>query len=166
MELWRSILEKVHARSQLSVGLFEQLPNYPSINHVNFLNSHPCPSFLSSYLSALPSPCCYKHNTTQLSPVYHHNQQNQQNPFQHLIIQTQNQQNQTKNNSKSTQNNLKSTQNQTQTKNQLKINLKSTPNQKSTQNPQKINSKLNHQLKTHNPNPKSKSNTNPMVAET
>ena len=62
----------------------------------------------------------YKHITTQLSPVYHHNQ------FQHLIIQTQNQQNQTKNNSKSTQNNLKSTQtpleNPSQT--QLKINPK------------------------------------------
>ena len=59
----------------------------------------------------------YKHNTTQLSPIYHHN------PFQHLIIQTQNQ---TKNNSKSTQNNLKSTQtpleNPSQT--QLKINPK------------------------------------------
>ena len=40
----------------------------------------------------------YKHSTTQLSSVYHHN------PFRHLIIQTQNQQNQTKNNSKSTQN--------------------------------------------------------------
>ena len=33
----------------------------------------------------------YKHSTTQLSSVYHHN------PFQHLIIQTQNQQNQTQN---------------------------------------------------------------------
>ena len=137
MELWRSILEKVHAHSQLSVGLFEQLPNYPSINHVNFLSSYACFSFLSSHLSVLPfalklthashlfsllcslraatniapsnshrlssllsallSSCCYKHSTIQLSPVYHHN------PFQHLIIQTQNQQNQTKNNSKSTQ---------------------------------------------------------------
>ena len=62
----------------------------------------------------------YKHSTTQLSPVYHHSQ------LQHLIIQTQNQQNQTKNNSKSTQNNLKSTQtpleNPSQT--QLKINPK------------------------------------------
>ena len=59
----------------------------------------------------------YKHSTTQISLVYHHN------PFQHLIIQTQNQ---TKNNSKSTQNNLKSTQtpleNPSQT--QLKINPK------------------------------------------
>ena len=79
----------------------------------------------------------YKHNTTQLSPVYHHN------PFQHLIIQTQNQQNQIKNNSKSTQNNLKSTQtplenlSQTQLKinpkqNQLKIKPKI--HKKSTQN--------------------------------
>ena len=62
-------------------------------------------------------------NTAPPSPVYHHNQQN---PFQHLIIQTQNQQNQTKNNSKSTQNNLKSTktplENPSQT--QLKINPK------------------------------------------
>ena len=31
MDIWRSILEKVHACSQLSVGLFKQLPNYPSI---------------------------------------------------------------------------------------------------------------------------------------
>ena len=54
MELWRSILEKVHVRSQLSVGLFEQLSNYPSINHVNFLSSHTYLSFLSSHLSALP----------------------------------------------------------------------------------------------------------------
>ena len=104
------------------LGWIGQLPNYPS----PVLNSHACSSFLSSLLSILPTPCCYKHSTTQLSPTYHHNQQNQQNPFQHLIIQTQNQQNQTKNNSKSTQNNLKSTQtpleNPSQT--QLKINPK------------------------------------------
>ena len=30
IELWRSIKQKVHARSKLSVGLFLQLPNYPS----------------------------------------------------------------------------------------------------------------------------------------
>ena len=30
MKLWRSIKQKVHGRSELSVGLFLQLPNYPS----------------------------------------------------------------------------------------------------------------------------------------
>ena len=79
-------------------------------------------------------------NTAPPSPVYHHNQQN---PFQHLIIQIQNQQNETKNNSKSTQNNLKSTQtpleNPSQT--QLKINPK--------QNQLKIKPKI-HKKSTQN----------------
>ena len=105
-----------------------------AITKLPFNKAHSC---LSSVLSALPSPCCYKHSTTQLSPVYHHN------PFQKLIIQTQNQQNQTKNNSKSTQNNLKSTQtpleNPSQT--QLKINPK--------QNQLKIKSKI-HKKSTQN----------------
>ena len=63
----------------------------------------------------------YKHSTTQLSPVYHHN------PFQHLIIQTQNQQNQTKNNLKSTQTPLKNLK-QNQLKIKPKIHRKSTQN--------------------------------------
>ena len=95
-----------------------------AITKLPFNKAH---SRLSSLLSTLPSPCCYKHSTTQLSPVYHHN------PFQQLIIQTQNQQNQTKNNSKSTQNNLKSI------KPHWKTHPK--PNSKSTQN--EINSKSN-----------------------
>ena len=74
----------------------------------------------------------YNQSTTQVSPVYHHN------PFQHLIIQTQNQKNQTKNNSKSTQNNLKSTQtpigkpipNPTQ----IQLKIKPKIHRKSTQN--------------------------------
>ena len=70
MELWRSILEKVHARSQLSVGLFEQLPNYPSINHVNFLSSHTYPSFLSSHLSALPFALKLTHASHLFSLLY------------------------------------------------------------------------------------------------
>ena len=120
MELWRSILEKFHACSQLSIGLFR-------ITKLPFNKAH---SRLSSLLSTLPSPCCYKHSATRLSPVYHHN------PFQHLIIQTQNQQNQTKNNSKSTQTALKNP-SQTQIKinpkqNQLKIKPKI--HRKSTQN--------------------------------
>ena len=58
------------------------------------------------------------------------------------------------NNSKSTQNNLKSSQTPLGNPSQTQPKTKSTQNQ--TQNPQKINSKLNHQLKTHKPNPKSK----------
>ena len=132
LEHLRSILSKVCERFDISIGGDRAIIKLPFIS-----SQFSC---LSSLLSALPSPCCYKHSTTQLSPVYHHNQQN---PFQHLIIQTQNQQNQTKNNSKSTQNNLKSTQtpleNPSQT--QLKINqkqnqLKMKPkiHRKSTQN--------------------------------
>ena len=76
-------------------------------------------------------------NTAPPLPIYHHNQQN---PFQHLIFQTQNQQNQTKNNSKSTQKQLKINSNSigkpiaNPTQNQPKT--KSTQNQ--TQNPPKI----------------------------
>ena len=73
----------------------------------------------------------YKFSTTQLSPVYHHN------PFQHLIIQTQNQQNQTKNNSKSTQNRLKSTQTLLENPSQTQLKIKPKIHKK-------INSKLNH----------------------
>ena len=70
MEPWRSILEKFHAHSQLSVGLFGQLPNYPSINHVNFLSSHACPSFLLSHLSALPFALKLTHASHLFSLLY------------------------------------------------------------------------------------------------
>ena len=85
-----------------------------------------------SLLSYIPSPLLqtntdqevsttYKHSTTQLSPVYQHN------PFQHLIIQTQNQQNQTKNNLKSTQTPLENPK-QNQLKIKPKIHRESTQN--------------------------------------
>ena len=110
-ELWRSILEKVHARwstIRWTLRAITKLPFNKSCSCPQFsrllliplissLCSAICPeahSGLSSLLCALSPLCYYKHNTTQLSPIYHHN------PFQHLIIQTQNQQNQTKNNSK------------------------------------------------------------------
>ena len=113
------ILEKARARWFISVRLTGQLPNYPSINFAIFSSpSYSCSSVTNQHQSRK-----YQPNTNTAPPnslVYHHN------PFQHLIIQTQNQQNQTKNNSKSTQNNLKKTQtlleNPSQT--QLKINPK------------------------------------------
>ena len=74
----------------------------------------------------------YNHSTTQVSPVYHHN------PFQHLIIQTQNQKNQTKNNSKSTQNKLKSTQTPLEDPSQIQLKINSKSNPKSTENQLKI----------------------------
>ena len=66
---------------QLSIGLFGQFPNYPSINHAHVLSSHACSSFLSSHLSTLPfalklthashlfSQFCPLHAATSLSMV-------------------------------------------------------------------------------------------------
>ena len=101
MDLLRSINQNAHT---ITVGLMMNYEN--TLISLTPLISSLCSPFARS--SVLTPEAHSSHraatNTAPPSPVYHYNQQN---PFQHLIFQTQNQQNQTKNNSKSTQKQLK-----------------------------------------------------------
>ena len=63
----RCILEKARARWFISVGLTEQLPNYPSINFSLFSS----PSYSYSSVTDQHQSRKYQPNTTKAPPKYH-----------------------------------------------------------------------------------------------